>query len=72
MKITTLAQLEKAAKDRKCVSSGYRYMRTPAAFVLAMPFREVFLMMQSGMYICKPKSKLKPVYHRKLLTLKTP
>lgn len=56
-RIRTLEQLERAALDRKAVSSGVCFKRTPAAFVLCLPAFVVLRLFTSGMWIYKPKAK---------------
>lgn len=56
-RIRTLEQLELAALDRKAVSSGVCFRRTPAAFVISMPAIQVLRLLRSGMFIYKPKGQ---------------
>jgi hypothetical protein len=58
-RIRTLEQLEQAALDRRAISCGTIFKRTPAAFMLSMQAREVLRFLRSGMFIYKPKTETK-------------
>ncbi len=50
-RITSLAELMQAALDRKAVTAGMVFKRTPAAFIINLQGTVIHRLIQSGMFI---------------------
>jgi hypothetical protein len=57
--IKSLDDLLRACLAKKCVSNGWCFKRTPAAFIYFMQASSVHRLIQSGLFIYEPKPKTK-------------